>query len=110
MDIILPILLTATTPSYASVHFARPYDLKEGTMALRLQFVRPTFFLGVPRVWEKIADRLAVAGQKLRELPLTKSGAWCCCFLKRDLSRWAKRDGMWSMSNQQYGMSGKFTI
>ena len=47
VDIISPMILTATTKSYATVYFARPYDLKYGTIGNRLRCVRPTLFLGV---------------------------------------------------------------
>ena len=52
VDIVCPAVLTARSesPSYCNVSFARPYDLKIGTVALRLQSIRPTMFLGVPRV------------------------------------------------------------
>lgn len=39
------------------VYFAQPDALK-GSLVDTLKEVRPTFLLGVPRVWEKIADRL----------------------------------------------------
>uniref|UniRef100_A0A7S3YL47 AMP-dependent synthetase/ligase domain-containing protein n=1 Tax=Lotharella globosa TaxID=91324 RepID=A0A7S3YL47_9EUKA len=58
IDIIAPIYLTARTPSWGEVSFARPYDLKKSTIANRLRAVKPTAFLGVPRVWEKIAEKL----------------------------------------------------
>jgi long-chain-fatty-acid--CoA ligase ACSBG len=37
--------------------FAQPDALK-GSLANTLKEVRPTYFMGVPRVWEKIADRV----------------------------------------------------
>ena len=48
VDIVCPVALTARheSPSYCTVSFARPYDLKLGTLAVRLQSVRPTMFLG----------------------------------------------------------------
>ena len=45
-------------PLNSSVYFARPYDLREGTFGERLRFVKPTTFIGVPRVWEKIMEKL----------------------------------------------------
>ena len=33
-------------------------DLKEGTLKLRIQSVKPTMFAGVPRVWEKFVVTL----------------------------------------------------
>ena len=50
VDIVSPMAMTAKpNHSYCTISFARPYDLKIGTIALRLQSVRPTMFLGVPR-------------------------------------------------------------
>lgn len=46
-----------------SVHFALPDALK-GSLKKSLLAVRPTVFLGVPRVWEKIKEGLFVAGEK----------------------------------------------
>jgi len=41
-----------------TVYFARSYDLKIGTIGDRLRAVKPTVFLGVPRVWEKIQEKI----------------------------------------------------
>ena len=47
VDIVCPLVLTADPrPCYANVSFARPYDLKLGSIKDRLQSVRPTMFLG----------------------------------------------------------------
>ena len=56
VDIICPVALTANPKngSYTSGAFARPYDLKIGTLKNTLQAVQPTMFIGVPRVWEKV--------------------------------------------------------
>ena len=45
------------------MHFARPYDLSKGTVGFRLRAVKPTMFLGVPRVWEKIQAKITKIGQ-----------------------------------------------
>ena len=37
--------------------------LIEGTLVENLKRVRPTRFLGVPRVWEKIAEKMQEIGQ-----------------------------------------------
>ena len=56
VDIIAPLVCTAIKPGYATAYFARPLDLKSGTLKQRLLAVRPTIFLGVPRVWEKFME------------------------------------------------------
>ena len=46
----------------SQIHFADKNALK-GTLIDNLQRVRPTKFVGVPRVWEKIAEGLQNAGK-----------------------------------------------
>jgi len=72
-DIIAPIYCTARTAAWSEVSFARPYDLKKSTIANRLRSVKPTLFLGVPRVWEKIADKLKAKGAETKGLAKTLS-------------------------------------
>ncbi|XP_072458077.1 long-chain-fatty-acid--CoA ligase ACSBG2 isoform X2 [Notamacropus eugenii] len=55
MDIWLPMKVGGTT------YFAQPDALK-GTLATTLREVRPTAFLGVPRVWEKMQEKMKEAG------------------------------------------------
>jgi long-subunit acyl-CoA synthetase (AMP-forming) len=50
------------------------------TLVDNLREIRPTFFFGVPRVWEKIQARMEAVG--------AQSG-----FVKRRLARWARRVG-----------------
>jgi long-subunit acyl-CoA synthetase (AMP-forming) len=47
LDIVAPVVVTALRPGWLTVHFARPYDLKAGTLGERLKAVRPTIFLGI---------------------------------------------------------------
>jgi len=61
LDIVAPMCFTAGlmkdprhNKSYWTIYFARPYDLKKGTLKNRLCAVQPIIFLAVPRVWEKI--------------------------------------------------------
>ena len=39
------------------VYFAQP-DALRGSLALTLRDVKPTYFMGVPRVWEKIYEKM----------------------------------------------------
>jgi len=76
-DIVAQITTTAMNPAWGTVFFARPYDLKAGTIKDRLLISRPTLFLGVPLVWEKMADRIRAIGA-------ASTG------LKKAASTWAK--------------------
>ncbi|XP_050431822.1 very long-chain-fatty-acid--CoA ligase bubblegum [Adelges cooleyi] len=62
------------------VYFAEKDALK-GTLVTTLQVARPTVFLGVPRVWEKINEKLVSIGRK--------SGS-----LKKYIADWAKQVGL----------------
>jgi long-subunit acyl-CoA synthetase (AMP-forming) len=59
-------------------------------LAVNLREIRPTFFFGVPRVWEKIQARMEAVG--------AQSG-----FVKRYLARWARRVGLESGYAAQRG-------
>ncbi|XP_010014394.1 PREDICTED: long-chain-fatty-acid--CoA ligase ACSBG2 [Nestor notabilis] len=73
-DIWLPMIFGA------QVFFAQPDALK-GTLVETLREVRPTCFLGVPRVWEKMEERMKSIG--------AKSSA-----LRRKVAAWAKEIGL----------------
>lgn len=73
VDIYMPLFTGGCT------WFSHPSALK-GTLVNTLQAARPTIFLGVPRVWEKIQETMAV---KAAELSSTK----------RRISSWAKDKG-----------------
>jgi len=45
------------------VYFAQPDALK-GTLTVTLKEVKPTFFFGVPRVWEKIEEKMVQMGRE----------------------------------------------
>ncbi|XP_023261849.1 long-chain-fatty-acid--CoA ligase ACSBG2-like [Seriola lalandi dorsalis] len=47
----------------ATIYFAEPDALK-GSLATTMREVRPTYFLGVPRVWEKIQEKMRAIGAK----------------------------------------------
>ncbi|XP_040898803.1 long-chain-fatty-acid--CoA ligase ACSBG2-like [Toxotes jaculatrix] len=46
-----------------TVYFAEPDALK-GSLGTTLKEVRPTYFLGVPRVWEKMQEKMKAIGAK----------------------------------------------
>jgi len=95
VDIVSGIYAASSTPSWIEVSFARPYDLKIGSIGDRLRSVKPTVFLGVPRVWEKIAE-------KMKALGATITG------LKKKVSTWAKQKGLEHSRNCLLGGSGEF--
>lgn len=64
VDIVSPVVGTATKDSFCTLYYARAYDLKAGSIKDRLAAARPTLFLGVPLVWEKIADKIKEVGAK----------------------------------------------
>merc|ERR550514_2563890 len=76
VDVIVPVACSATMPGDFTVYFARPYDLKDGTIGGRLEFVKPTMFLGVPRVWEKIAEKMKAVGASTTGLKKVLAD-WC---------------------------------
>merc|ERR1712137_1231734 len=91
VDIVSPIILTANSNSYSTGFFARPYDLKVGTIKDRLLATRPTIFVGVPLVWEKIAD-------KIRAIGAANTG------IKKALGDWAKSVNLDHSRAAQFGM------
>ncbi|XP_053156809.1 long-chain-fatty-acid--CoA ligase ACSBG2 isoform X2 [Hemicordylus capensis] len=74
IDIWLPLSFGAQTS------FAQPDALK-GTLVETLKEVRPTAFMGVPRVWEKMQEKMMSVG--------AKSSA-----LKKKIALWAKMVGL----------------
>lgn len=93
MDIVIPLILGAKRPGYMTVAFARPYDLKMSSIGDRLRTVQPTMFLGVPRVWEKIAEKMKAVGKSTTGI-------------KKVLATWAKSKGLQHARNCQMGGSG----
>ena len=102
IDIIMPLVMTgndspAMKKAYTSIHFARPYDLKAGTIGDRLRAIQPSLFLGVPRVWEKIQAKLIAASAAN---PLTG--------LKLSIKNWAKESALHNAMNSQIGGTGSY--
>merc|ERR1719158_2368982 len=93
VDIVSPVVTTAFFPNHSTVYFARSNDLKVGTIGDRLRFVKPTVFLGVPRVWEKIAEKMKAVGAKTKGV-------------KKAIAAWAKAKGLEHQRNCQLGGTG----
>mmetsp|Transcript_116086 Transcript_116086/g.369346 ORF Transcript_116086/g.369346 Transcript_116086/m.369346 type:complete len:756 (-) Transcript_116086:113-2380(-) len=74
LDIVAPVTATAFKPASYTVFFARPYDLKEKAIKDRLGIAKPTVFLGVPLVWEKIADQIRSMGAAASPTQQTVAG------------------------------------
>lgn len=71
VDVVCPLVAQATLPGIVNVYFARSYDLKEKAIKERLLVAKPTVFLGVPLVWEKIADQIRTLGANITGLQRT---------------------------------------
>eukprot|EP00811_Abedinium_folium_P000164 NODE_1014_length_2650_cov_39.990091.p1 GENE.NODE_1014_length_2650_cov_39.990091~~NODE_1014_length_2650_cov_39.990091.p1 ORF type:complete len:762 (-),score=132.11 NODE_1014_length_2650_cov_39.990091:244-2529(-) len=95
VDAIIPPLTAGIAKGHTTIFFARSYDLKVGAIKDRLVSAKPTMFLGVPLVWEKIAD-------KIRALGATTTG------LKKSIATWAKKRGVQHARNMQLGGSGAY--
>nr|CAD7405230.1 unnamed protein product [Timema cristinae] len=76
----------------ATVYFADKDALK-GTLVNTLQEVRPTRFLGVPRVWEKIYEKMTRIG--------SQNGS-----IKRSIATWAKGHGLQHNLDKMNGERG----
>ncbi|CAE7227917.1 ACSBG2 [Symbiodinium sp. CCMP2592] len=93
MDMWFPIFMAGSNRKlHSTIYFARPYDLKEMTLAARIQFVRPTVFLGVPRVYEKMQSRMMAVASTITGV-------------KKSIATWAKGKGLEYCRNLQAGGS-----
>lgn len=77
----------------ACTYFCQPDALK-GTLTVTMAEVHPTIFFGVPRVWEKIQEKMLAIGRETK-------GAL------KVLSTWAKSQGMAKSQMNQYPGTGK---
>jgi long-chain-fatty-acid--CoA ligase ACSBG len=75
------------------IWFAQP-DALRGSLGVTLKDVRPTIFFGVPRVWEKIYD-------KMQEVAKSSTG------IKKIIATWAKKKSSKYWNNHQFGGSKK---
>lgn len=106
IDVIFPIVCTSAlagdvlkkdlTRHYETVYFARPDALK-GTLKLSLVACRPTLFLGVPRVWEKIRETMMEVGRSTTGV-------------KKVLATWAKEHSAAAAKERQLGGSGRRSV
>jgi len=94
MDILVPVYYAGKMKLCGTVYFARAYDLKEMTLAARIGFVRPTIFLAVPRVYEKMQAKMMAVGASITGV-------------KKMIATWAKGKGLENCRNQQLGGSGE---
>lgn len=97
VDIVAPVILTSTKDTFGTIYFARQYDLKAGTIKDRLCAARPTMFLGVPLVWEKIADKLRAIGAAASDT-------------KKAIASWAKGKGLEHAKACQLGQDGSYPL
>ena len=86
VDIHAPMYLGGCT------YFAQPDALK-GTLTATLKDVHPTLFFGVPRVWEKIMEKMVALGRETTGV-------------KKSLSTWAKGCGADRTRRAQFGEDG----
>merc|ERR1740121_3435655 len=93
LDLASQIVVGGLTRAATAIFFARPYDLKAGTIKDRLCTARPTAFLGVPLVWEKMADRIRAIGA-------ASTG------LKKSIGDWSKGKALTHAKNIVLGGDG----
>lgn len=74
-----------------ATYFAQPDALK-GSLANTLREVRPTAFMGVPRVWEKMQEKMKAVGAKSSTI-------------KRKVATWAKGVGLETNLKRMSGAS-----
>jgi len=79
---------------HGCVWFARPDALK-GSLGATLKAVRPTIFFGVPRVFEKIEERLKTIGQSITGV-------------RRKMANWAKGVALKAHVKKEQGQSAPF--
>jgi long-chain-fatty-acid--CoA ligase ACSBG len=76
----------------ACTYFCQPDALK-GSLTVTMKDVRPTFFFAVPRVWEKISEKMIQIGRETTGI-------------KKSIATWAKSCGTAHIKMSQYGAGG----
>ncbi|OQS02305.1 long-chain-fatty-acid-CoA ligase [Thraustotheca clavata] len=74
------------------IYFAEPDALK-GSLGKTMKEVHPTFFLGVPRVYEKISEKMVEVGRGSKGI-------------KKAIASWARRVGAQKVAMSQFHESG----
>eukprot|EP00457_Paulinella_chromatophora_P001618 gb/GEZN01001620.1/.p1 GENE.gb/GEZN01001620.1/~~gb/GEZN01001620.1/.p1 ORF type:complete len:813 (-),score=86.22 gb/GEZN01001620.1/:290-2728(-) len=92
IDIHFQLITGAMRGGKVTVHFAKA-DAMKGSLLATLQAVRPTLFFGVPRVWEKFAEKLKAKGESNGHV-------------KKMIGGWAKSVGLGRYHNHAFGNSG----
>lgn len=87
IDIWLPMRFGGAT------YFAQPDALK-GSLVNTLREVKPTAFMGVPRVWEKMQEKMKAVGAKSSTL-------------RRKVAAWAKDIGLYTNLKRMNGASSE---
>jgi long-chain-fatty-acid--CoA ligase ACSBG len=82
-----------------SLHFADPDVLQPGSRSLvrTLRAVRPDFFVGVPRVWERIAEQLQEVAAS-QPAPIRHVSTWAKRVMFSDIQRWEYPQADWCPS------------
>jgi long-chain-fatty-acid--CoA ligase ACSBG len=99
VDIVLPLICAAELPGWVCCFFARSYDLRVSSIVERFKAVRPTCFLGVPRVWEKIQAKMVAVRQAL-----VASGEMSATAVR--VSTWGKNLSLEHANARQLGGNG----
>jgi long-chain-fatty-acid--CoA ligase ACSBG len=78
------------------LHFASPDALQPGSRSLvqTLRIVRPDFFVGVPRVWERMAEQLQRAASQSPR-PLRWLSSWAKEVMFHESQHWAYPQTEW---------------
>ncbi|XP_022262874.1 long-chain-fatty-acid--CoA ligase ACSBG2 isoform X10 [Canis lupus familiaris] len=85
MDVWIPMKIGAF------IYFAQPDALTQGTLINTLLEVKPTAFLGVPRIWEKMQEKIKESGAK-------------CSSLRKKVFSWGRIIGLKVNTKRMFGV------